>query len=104
MSACFSSSMAHGPPMSTSGCPPPTAIGPIWTSRVAIIGAGSACPAQTVGGQPEMVLDSVRSSPCPVLQARFHESGEQRVRLPPPRPEPQVDLAGQSGGSNQHLE
>src|SRR3989440_509421 len=33
MSACFSSSIAHGPPMSTSGCPPPTAIGPIWTSR-----------------------------------------------------------------------
>src|SRR6266403_2244430 len=98
MSACFSSSMAHGPPMSTSGCPPPTAIGPIWTSRVAIIGAGSACPAQTVGGLPEMVLGSVRSSPCPVLQARFHEAGEQRMRLPRPRPELGVELAGHEVG------
>src|SRR5205807_296056 len=74
------------------------AIGPIWTSRVAIIGAGSACPAQTVGGLPEMVLGSVRSSPCPVLQARFHEAGEQRMRLPRPRPELGVELAGHEVG------
>src|SRR5882762_5828768 len=79
MSACFSSSIAHGPPMSTSGCPPPTAIGPIWTARgvVMFVVAGAACPVRAVGGLFSMLPGSVRSSPCPVLRVELagHEIG-----------------------------
>src|SRR5882724_4542942 len=64
ISACFSSSIAQGPPMRASGAPPPIVMPPIRTARVSVIAqAWSATGAL-------------------VVQRRLDERGEERVGIP----------------------
>src|SRR5687768_8600595 len=72
ISACRSLSMAHGPPISASGAPPPIVTGPTWTAVV--------MRAPSTGGL--------------VGDRRGHEPGEERVRLPRARAELRMELAG----------
>src|SRR5207245_6173 len=58
-SACFSFSIAHGPPMSASGWPPPRTTLPI---RIIVTGAASS--PSTEGGLPEVRGGSVVAGPA----------------------------------------
>src|SRR5581483_7846190 len=81
ISACFSSSMAQGPPISTSGRPPPMTTGPMRTSRVRGCTAGSARHRRRAAGPP-------------VRQGGPDEAREQRVGVPRAGAELRVELAG----------
>src|SRR5881628_2382749 len=110
-SACFSFSIAQGPPMSASGWPPPMWSGPIWT--VVVGGAWPptrsrrcAHPARAEGGLDQVprapgrayarwaTCLGVAASCARVLQRGADEAGEERVRVPGPRPELGVELPG----------
>src|SRR4029453_12717576 len=84
ISACFSSSIAHGPPISASGAPPPIVIGPTRTTSV----AGDVIASRARLGR------RTASPRIPMLQSGAHESREERVRLPGTRPELRVELTG----------
>src|SRR5262245_43212323 len=88
ISACFSSSIAHGPPMSARGAPPPIVTAPIVTARVSVIRAsrGSSSPGALM------------------VQRGLDERGEERMRLPRPRAEFRVELAGHEPGMVRQLD
>src|SRR5262249_21694544 len=92
ISACFSSSIAHGPPMSARGAPPPIVTAPIVTARVSVIPASRG----RSGGS---------SSPGALMVQRgLDERGEERMRLPRPRAEFRVELAGHEPGMVRQLD
>src|SRR5213593_4023183 len=86
INACFSSSIAHGPPISASGAPPPIVSAPIRTSSV--VGWPLMDSPRRLGRR------TVSPRTAIVLQGGPHEPREERVRLPRPRAELRVELAG----------
>src|SRR2546425_5500861 len=105
ISACFSFSMAQGPPMRTSGWPPPIGIEPTLTSRVdGLIGRrGPPRPPPALGAPAKPAREEAPSTGgvtqdgscrARVGQGRVHEAGEERVRVPGARAELGVELAG----------
>src|SRR5512145_72412 len=92
ISACFSSTIAHGPPISASGAPPPIVSGPTRTTSVAGDVTGSLQNRRTRLGH------RTASPRPPMIQSGAHESREERVRLPGTRPELRVELTGDEVG------
>src|SRR5688572_10552330 len=89
ISACFSLSMAQGPPMRASGRPPPMRTGPTVTGRMAVIcGRGTARCGLT---------QDVSCCP-PVLERGPDEPGKERVRVPGPGAQLGMELAGHEVG------
>src|SRR5438093_8654597 len=110
-SACFSFSIAQGPPMSASGWPPPMWSGPIWTvvvggawppTAVAALRASGSCrrwPGPGARGpgrayECRATCLGVAASCARVLQRGADEAGEERVRVPGPRAELGGELPG----------
>src|SRR5215475_12128420 len=97
ISACFSSSMAHGPPISASGWCPPILRRPATTTSRVIGSDGVARGPKR--GWPGLGARRFRSSfGILVSERRLHESGEERVRIPGPRAELGMELAGHEVG------
>src|SRR6266542_138876 len=84
MRACFSFSIAHGPPMRTSGWPPPMRSVP----TAILIGARGLHPR----GWPEKDASSLSRSAL-VLEGGADEAGEQGVRVPRARAEFGMELS-----------
>src|SRR5262245_32324144 len=90
--ACFSSSIAHGPPMSARGAPPPIVTPPILTARVSVIRASRG---RSRGSSSPGAL---------IVQRRLDERGEERMGLPRARAEFRVELAGHEPGMVRQLD
>src|SRR3990172_6370498 len=82
MRACASSSMAQGPPIRTSGLPPPIRTVPTITSR----------------GSPPLARPVDILLTASVGEGGLDEGGEERVRLPRPGAQLRVELAGHEPG------
>src|SRR5262245_65984869 len=92
ISAWRSSSIAHGPPMSARGMPPPIATLATLTTRVGAI-------TEEISGRVLLAGSAIL-----VLEGGFDEGCEQRVRLPRPRAELGVELAGDEEGVVRQLD
>src|SRR5439155_15988703 len=93
----FSSSIAHGPPISASGAPPPMVRAPIRTASVR--GWPFTASPRTSGiGRTRlghrMASPRTATRTACVLQGGAHEPREERVRLPRSRAELRVELTG----------
>src|SRR5215470_283350 len=92
ISACFSSSIAHGPPISARGAPPPIVTAPILTGRVSVI------PVSPGGSRGSSAFHSL------IVQRGLDERGEERMRLPRPRAEFGMELTGHEPGMIRQLD
>src|SRR3989304_5486687 len=82
MRACASSSMAQGPPIRTSGVPPPVLTFPTTPSRA----------------PPPLARPAGMVLTPPVGEGGLDEGGEERMRLPRPGAQLRVELAGHEPG------